>query len=395
MKNKLAGRVKEMENKELGDLMRIIGRDDLISFAGGVPSSDVFPVAELNKITEDILSQRGKEFYQYSSTEGNNLLRDFLTEYLTERGLDIERRQLIITSGSQQALDLLAKLFINPGDKVVMEQPGYVGGIGAFKSYQADIKGIPVQEDGLNVGLLRDYLEKLAAGGDSIKFLYIVPDYSNPSGARLSAAKRQKILSLAEKHDFYILEDTPYSELNYYDSRLDYIKTYDTEDRVILLGTFSKFFVPGFRIAWVCGTEQVVKYVSRAKQNADLASATPGQMIFYQAGKEGLLKKQREKIAPVYRTRLETMSRALDRYFPDSASWFKPQGGFFFWIELPSGINSRELLNQAVEEKVAFVTGKAFFIDPEDGNQYIRLSFSDTKPEKIKQGIKILGNLIS
>ena len=395
MDNKYADRLKMMENKELGDLMRIIGRDDLISFAGGIPSKDIFPVKELNQITEKIMTEKPKEFYQYSSTEGNNPLRDYLAEFLNQRGLDTAGKNIIITTGSQQALDLVAKLFINPNDKVVVEQPGYGGGIGAFKSYQANIKGIPVEKDGINVDLLEKYLSELKQKNEYIKFLYLVPDYSNPSGARLSLAKRKKILALAGEYDFKIIEDTPYSELNYFDERIDYIKKYDSENRVILLGTFSKFFVPGLRVAWVCSNPEFINLLSQAKQNTDLASATPGQLILYQAGISGLLDKQIKRIAPFYRERLEAMGQALDKYFPETADWFQPKGGFFFWVKLPSGMNSRKLLDQAIEKKVAFVTGSSFFVQAEEGYRYMRLSFSDSVPEDIDKGIKILSDLIS
>ncbi|WP_027338608.1 PLP-dependent aminotransferase family protein [Halonatronum saccharophilum] len=394
MKEKLADRLEEMENKELGDLMRIIGRDDLISFAGGIPDPAVFPTAKLNRITKEVLDEKQEIFYQYSSTEGDDLLRDYLVEFLTKGGLNPKREELIVTSGSQQALDLVAKLFLNPGDKIVIEKPAYVGAIGTFKSYQAKIKEVPVEEDGLKVQLLEEYLQGLKEKGESIKFLYSVPDYSNPSGARLSLKKRKEVLRLAEEYDFYIIEDTPYSELNYYDQRLDYIKSYDSTDRVILLGSFSKFFVPGFRIAWIHSSSEFIELASKAKQNTDLASATAGQLILCQAGKEGLLGEQIERVAEFYRPRLEAMSEALDKYFPATAEWFKPKGGFFFWVKLPEGFDSRDLLKEALEEKVAFVTGSAFTVDSTEGSKYIRLSFSNSKPEDIEKGIKILGRLI-
>ena len=394
MDEKLADRLEEMENEELGDLMRIIGRDDLISFAGGIPDLAIFPTEKLNQVTKRVLEEKQEEFYQYSSTEGHDLLRDYLVEFLTERGLNPKRDELIITSGSQQALDLAAKIFLNPGDRVVVEKPSYAGAIGTFKSYEAKIKEIPIARDGLKVGLLEEYLQKLKQKGQAIKFIYLVPDYSNPSGACLSAKKRQEILRLAREYDFYIIEDTPYSELNYYNDRLDYIKSYDSSNRVILLGSFSKFFVPGFRIAWIHNSKKFIELASKAKQNTDLASGTAGQLIFYQAGKEGLLEEQIKRVADFYRPRLEAMSQALDNYFPSTTEWFKPEGGFFFWIKLPPGIKSRELLEKALKEKVAFVTGSAFMVNPSDGDKYMRLSFSNSKPKDIKAGIKILGELL-
>ncbi|MCK8828561.1 PLP-dependent aminotransferase family protein [Natroniella acetigena] len=394
MKEKLADRLEEMENEELADLMRIIGRDDLISFAGGIPDTEIFPTDRLKQITEEVIANKGAEFYQYSSTEGNELLRKYLVDFLTERGLTPEFEEMIITSGSQQALDLVGKVFLNPGDRIVVEQPSYLGAIGAFKGYRPEIKEIPIEEDGIKVEALAVYLSQLKQRGESIKFIYLVPDYSNPSGARLSVKKRKEILNLAEKYNFYIIEDTAYSELNYYGQRLDYIKSYDSSDRVILLGSFSKFFVPGFRIAWIYNSKQFVQLVSKAKQNMDLASATAGQLILQRAGKEGLLAEQIERTKDFYRPRLEAMANALDDHFPQTAQWFRPEGGFFFWVKLPEGFDSRQLLEEALEQKVAFVTGSAFMTNPADGCRYLRLSFSNSQVDDIRAGIKILGQLI-
>lgn len=396
MKEYFADRVGTMAGGELGDLMRLVGRDDIISFAGGIPSPDIFPTEELKEIILEIFEKERRQAFQYSSTEGRNDLRDYIVEFLSRRGIKTKREELIITSGSQQALDLIAKVLVNPGDPVLVEKPGYVGGIGALKSYQAQVIGIDMKEDGISIDRLEETLEKTVGGGRPVKYIYLVPDYSNPSGARLSAEKRRKVLDLAGKYDFYIMEDTPYSELNYYEKRLDFIKEYDRENRVVLLGSFSKFFVPGLRVAWTCAPRPFIDLLSRAKQDADLASNTIGQLIIARAGEKGLVEIQARRVQPFYRQRLETMGKALDKYFPATTSWFTPRGGFFFWVKLPAGVNSKELLKKAIkEEKVAFVPGTAFFADPADGLSYIRLSFSDIEPAMIEEGIKRLGQLIT
>jgi len=395
MKKYYADRVDAMAGSELGDLMRLVGRDDIISFAGGIPSPDIFPLQEIKEIIDEILEEQYRQAFQYSSTEGRAELKDYIVDFLSRRDVKTSREELIITSGSQQALDLIAKVFINPGDPVLVEKPGYVGGIGALKSYQARITGIPVEEDGISIERLEANLKELTGQGQQAKYIYLVPDYSNPSGARLSPEKRKKVLELAEKYDFYILEDTPYSELNYYEERLDFIKKFDPDNRVILMGTFSKFFVPGLRVAWVCAPPSFIELLSRTKQNADLASSTIGQLIVTRAGEKGLIESQARKIHSFYRQRLEAMSQALEEFFPAGTSWFKPRGGFFFWVKLPPGFNSKELLKRSVhEEKVAFVPGTAFFAEPPDGHPYIRLSFSDIEPAMIKEGIKRLARII-
>lgn len=395
MEDLFAKRIDRMENGELGDLMRLIGRDDIISFAGGIPSPDIFPVTELNELAAELLSSQGKTIYQYSSTEGSELLKEYLVEYLGEREINTATDELIITAGSQQALDLVSKIFIDPGDKVLVEKPGYVGGIGAIQSYEADIVSITMDSEGVNIKELENKLEAIVAAGENVKFIYLVPDYSNPSGARLAMEKRQRILELASEYNFYILEDTPYSELNYYDQRFDYIKQYDREGRVIFLGSFSKFFVPGLRVGWVCAPGEIIELLSRGKQNTDLATGTFGQHLLYHAGREGLIAEQAERVKPVYRDRLETMASALEEYFPPETGWYDSRGGFFFWVSLPDGVDSRKLLDLAIENRVAFVTGSSFFADPEEGKDYMRLSFSDVEPEAIEEGIRILGNVIA
>lgn len=396
MEKYYADRVAAMAGSELGDLMRLVGRDDIISFAGGIPSPDIFPLQEIKEITAAILEEEYRQAFQYTSTEGRTDLKDYIVDFLSRRDIKTNREELIITSGSQQALDMIAKVFINPGDPVLVEKPGYVGGIGAFKSYQARIIGIPMEEDGISIERLEANLKDLAAQGQQAKFIYLVPDYSNPSGTRLAPEKRKKVLELAGKYDFYILEDTPYSELNYYEERLDFIKKFDHDNRVILLGTFSKFFVPGLRVAWVCAPAPFIDLLGRTKQNADLASSTIGQLIITRAGEKGLIESQARKVHSFYRQRLEAMGRALEKFFPAETSWFKPRGGFFFWVRLPAGFNSKELLKRSIqEEKVAFVPGTAFFADPSDGYPYVRLSFSDLEPPMIQEGIKKLGRLIT
>lgn len=396
MKEYYAERVGTMAGGELGDLMRLVGRDDIISFAGGIPSPDIFPLEELKEIIRELLADEPRQVFQYSSTEGRIDLKDCIVEFLSRRGVKTSREELIITSGSQQALDLIAKVLVDPGDPVLVEKPGYVGGIGALKCYQARVTGIDMEEDGISIDCLEETVKKIVSEGRPVKYIYLVPDYSNPSGARLSAEKRRKILDLAGKYNFYILEDTPYSELNYYEERLDFIKEYDQENRVILLGSFSKFFVPGLRVAWVCAPRPFIDLLSRAKQDADLASSTIGQLVITRAGEKGLVETQARRVQPFYRERLEAMGTALDKYFPAETSWFTPRGGFFFWVKLPAGLNSKELLAKTIaEEKVAFVPGTAFFADPQDGYSYLRLSFSDIKPAMIEEGIKRLGQAIA
>ncbi len=395
MEHLYAERVKQMENGELSAIMKLVGRDDIISFAGGIPANEIFPVQELTELVKELLEDKGPTVFQYSSTDGSDILKEYILSFLRERNVVSIKKNILITTGSQQALDLLSKIFIDPGDKVIVEKPGYVGGIGAIQSYEADIIGVEMDKDGIRTDILEQELKNLSKQNIRLKFIYLVPDYSNPSGVRLSLKRRIKILELASKYNFYIIEDTPYSELNYYGERLPFLKEMDEENRVIFLGTFSKFFIPGMRIGWVCGNQKLIELLGRAKQNTDLASNSFGQHLIALAGERGLIKKQIEQVKPYYRKKLITMAEAMEEFMPASVTWNRPEGGFFFWIKLPRSIKSRELLDMAIEEKVAFVTGNSFFPVFEDGNHYARVSFCNTPNNLIKDGIRVLGNLIS
>lgn len=394
MEHLFAGRVKQMENGELSAIMKLVGRDDIISFAGGIPANEIFPVEELSELVIELLKDRGPTVFQYASTDGSDILKDYILSFLRARNVLATKKNILITTGSQQALDLLSKVFIDPGDKVIVEKPGYVGGIGAIQSYEADIIGIEMDKEGIRTGILEQELINLAKQDIGAKFIYLVPDYSNPSGIRLSLERRKEVLKLASKYDFYIIEDTPYSELNYYGDRLPFLKEMDEEDRVIFLGTFSKFFIPGMRIGWICGDEKLIELLGRAKQNTDLASNSFGQHLIALAGERGLIDRQIERVKPYYRQKLGLMAEAMEEYMPASVTWNRPEGGFFFWIKLPQSIKSRELLELAIKKKVAFVTGNSFFPVFEDGNHYARVSFCNTPEAQIEEGIKILGNLI-
>jgi len=399
MEELFAKRIKRMENGELAEIMSLVGRDDIISFAGGIPADEIFPFEKLSRLIEQLLREKGASVFQYASTGGNKLLKDYIIAFLKERNIPAQRKNILITTGSQQALDLLSKIFIDPGDKVFVEKPGYVGGIGATQSYEAELIGIEMDKNGIKIDILEQELKRLTDKGDRAKFIYLVPDFSNPSGARLSLERRKRVLELARNYDFYIIEDTPYSELYYYNEPLPFLKemeqNYRKQDRrVIFMGSFSKFFIPGMRIGWICADQKLIELLGRAKQNTDLASNNFGQQLISLAGEEGLIDKQLERVKPYYRQKLELMTGAMEQYMPDKVIWNTPQGGFFFWLELPEDIESRELLDMAVKEGVAFVTGNSFFPKFEDGDHYARVSFCNVPEEQIEEGIRKLAEII-
>jgi 2-aminoadipate transaminase len=390
-----AKRVKQLDDNEISELLKLVGKADIISFAGGIPDADIFPMKDLEILISELMKNIGSSLFQYGSTEGSNNLKDFIISFFKERKLYCNRDELLITTGSQQGLDIISKIFLNPGDRVIMESPAYLGAIAAIKSYEADIIEIEQDYDGIKLDLLENQLIRFKKEGNQAKFIYVVPEFSNPSGTRLPLEKRKKLIELAEKYDTYIIEDDPYSQLNYYSSSIPFMKSIDEYNRVIYLGTFSKIFVPGLRIAWIIASSDLIKVFSMAKQNAILASNTFGQELIAYAGKKGFVNKQIKKLIPHYQIRLENMRDALEKYFPKTCKWNIPTGGFFFWVKLPYGVNSRILFDIAVKNKVAFVPGNSFYSNLDEGKKYIRLSFSDSKPEDIKKGIEILGKLIS
>jgi 2-aminoadipate transaminase len=386
-----------MGSSAVRELLKYAEKPDIISFAGGMPAPDVFPVEEFTEACIRVLRDYGAQALQYGSTEGYLPLREMIARHTERYGINISPENLLITSGSQQALDLLGKIFINRGDRILVESPTYLGALQAWNAYGAEYVTVPFDEN----GMITDALEDALRAGP--KFIYALPNFQNPTGSTLSLERRKKLIELADTYGVPIIEDDPYGQLRYEGEHLPPVVALDSEYRdncdlcyrgnVIYLSTFSKILAPGIRLAWVVAPPEVIRKLVQAKQGADLHTSTFNQIVAHEVSRGGFLDHHIKLIRKVYGERRDVMLAALDRYFPPEADWTHPQGGLFLWGTLPEYLNTSELIKEAVEQKVAFVPGAPFY--PCGGGQTtMRLNFSYATPDKITEGISRLGRVI-
>lgn len=386
-----ADRTKKMKTSEIRELLKLTENPEIISFGGGMPSPHSFPVKIIENITDRVLEKHGAQALQYSPTEGVKELRELLIKRMKKKGIKCNLDEIMITTGSQQALDLTAKIFFNLGDYAVVECPTYLGALNAFNAYQPNYISISMDEEGMKIEELE---RKLKENKDkSIDFIYTVPTFQNPSGVTMSLERRKQILEIARENNLLILEDDPYSELRYSGKFVPPIKSLDKHDIVIYTSTFSKILSPGFRLGWIIANEEVIKKMSVAKQGADLCSNTFVQWIAEAYLRTGLVEKQISKIKKMYKRKRDLMLKALKKHFPKGAEWTEPHGGMFLWVTLPAHINTKEMFQDAIKQKVAYVHGAAFCADDSSHNA-MRLNFSNPEDNKIEEGIKRLAKII-
>ncbi len=393
VKNILSERAKGMKASEIRELLKLTQRPGIISFAGGLPNPEAFPVEATRKIINDLLDDSCEQILQYGATEGITPLREALAAHMRDRGIDVQKENILITHGSQQALDLISKVFLDPGDTIVVGSPTYLGATGAFRAFQADMKSVPVGENGMDMDALDKELEELIRLGHRPKFVYVVPTFQNPSGVTIPAENRKRLLEIASKYDMMIIEDSPYSYLRYEGETMPHIMSMDKEGHVVRLQTFSKILAPGFRIAWIAASEEVINHLVIAKQSSDLCTNPFGQFVAYKYVSEGTLYEHIDYIKDLYNQKRITMLKAMDEYFPKEAKWTKPQGGMFVWVTLPDYVNTRDMFPKALEENVAYVVGDAFFVGDE-GYNTMRLNFTHSSEKDIVEGIKRLARVI-
>ncbi len=384
-----AERARSVKASDIRELLKFAQRPEIISFAGGMPHPKSFPVEDIFRISQSVLLNDGARALQYSSTEGYEELRKFLAARERSVGVLSDEENILVTSGSQQGLELVAKTFINPGDTVLVEEPGYLGGLQAFRMFQAVLKTVPLQEDGADLDTLRSILEK---GDAKPKFFYIVPTFQNPSGITYSKSKRKELAEIAIKHDLVIIEDNPYAKLRFEGDDIRSVKAYCPEN-TIYLSTFSKILAPGFRMAWVCAPKDVIKKLVIMKQATDLCSNTYSQVITYELLRRGLIDRHIPWIAAMYREKRDIMIKAMEEYFPPEATWTHPEGGMFLWVTLPPYVNTKEMFKAALKENVAYVHGGAFYT--EGGENHMRLTFAYVDNDRIADGIRRLASVIS
>ena len=387
---------KNMKKSVIRELLKLTRRPEVISFAGGLPDPNTFPVEEVAEITAYILEHSGASALQYSPTEGDPKLKDeLIAHHEQEDGIKLSPDNVLITVASQQGLDLTAKIFIDRGDPVIVGLPTYIGGLGAFKGYGADLIGVPLDEDGMRMDLLERELEKLAKRREKPKFIYVVPDFQNPAGITMSEARRTELIELARRYDVMIIEDSPYKELRFEGDSVRSIFALDGDGQVIGLHTFSKILFPGMRLGWIIADEAVIQKLVIAKQSTDLCTPAFTQAIVAEFASRGLLAKAIENVKRVYKEKREIMLSALDEHMPDlpGLSWTRPQGGLFLWVRLPEHVDADELFYEAIEQNVAFVVGSAFHCDG-GGRSSMRLNFSYPTNEDIVEGVKRLARVI-
>lgn len=384
-----AKRMDNIKASEIRELLKLTQKPEVISFAGGLPAPELFPVEELKRVAKEVLEENGTAALQYGPTEGYEPLRKKIVERMKKVNVDVAVDNILVTSGSQQGLDFAARIFINPGDVIICESPSYLGAINAFKAYEP--KFVEVETD--DEGMIMEDLEKALEENDNAKFIYVIPDFQNPSGKTWSEERRKKLVELANKYNVAILEDNPYGELRFEGEFLPAVKHYDTEGRVIFLGTFSKIFCPGLRLGWVAADKEVLNKFIMVKQGADLQSSTISQMEVAKFLEIYDIEEHIEKLKQVYKKRKDLMIKTMEEEFPEGVKFTDPEGGLFTWVVLPEHINARELAVKALEKNVAFVPGGSFF--PNGGNENtFRMNYSNMDEERIVEGVKRLGEVL-
>lgn len=386
--------VSSRKKSAIREVLKLTRRPDIISFAGGLPAPESFPVEELRKIVCDLFeSADAHEALQYGITEGEIRLRELLVERYRKHGLNIGIENLIITTSSQQALDLIPRIFINPGDSVICGLPSYLGGISAFSFNGARLEGIRLDISGMRTDLLEEKLKKMKAFGEKPKFIYVIPDFQNPAGITMPESRRREIIDIARKYDILIVEDNPYSELRYGGDPQPMIHAMDNTGQVISIGTFSKVLAPGFRIGWLIADTAIIDKLVTVKQTADLCTSPFLQKIAARYLESGIFDSHLIRIREIYREKRDIMLAALRENMPSGVSWTEPDGGLFLFLTLPESMDAEELFMQAVQAKVAFVPGNVFHCDG-SGRNTMRLNFSFASREMINKGIRRLANTI-
>lgn len=373
----------------LRDVLRFGSDPDFISLAGGFPAPELFPVDAFREAAEAALGSDAATALQYGPTEGYMPLRSFLAERLSRSGIAASAEEVLITNGSQQGLDLAARLLVEPGSLVVVEDPSYVGGLAAFGNYQAGYLVVSMDDDGMQVDVLAELLQR---EGPKPKLIYALPNFQNPGGSTLSLTRRHQLLDLSYRHGIPILEDDPYGELRYEGEPIPSLKSLDVEGSVIYLGTFSKILSPGVRLGWMVASREVIERLAAIKQGVDLNTNSLAQHVVYQVCRKGLLEGHVERAKPVYRERRDVMLRALAKQLPEGSSWSRPEGGLFIWAQLPPDIDTHAMLAEAVREKVAYVPGVAFH-PRGDRTNTVRLNFSAVSVPMIREGVRRLGRV--
>jgi 2-aminoadipate transaminase len=396
--HRYAQRTQKMGGSAIRELLKLTEQPDIISFGGGMPAPEVFPVQEFQAACNRVLTDSGAIALQYGATEGYTPLREMVVRHSAHYGIQVTAENVMITSGSQQALDLLGKILINRGDRILVESPTYLGALQAWNAYGAEYVAVPSDEN----GMITDALENALRTGP--KFIYVLPNFQNPTGTTLILERRKQLVELADRYGVPIIEDDPYCQLRFEGQDLPTVVELDGmihpgqgdccyRGNVIYLSTFSKILAPGIRLAWVIAPPEVIRKLAQAKQGCDLQTATFTQMVAYEVGKGGFLYEHVKLIRKVYHERRDVMMDVLEETMPTGVSWTHPLGGLFLWVTLPENVDTLKMLRPAIDAKVAFVPGNSFY-PCGGGVNTMRLNFSNEQPERIQEGILRLAQIV-
>ena len=374
----------------VGEILKVAASPNVISFAGGLPAPELFPTSQLQQATDRVYQTSAESALQYSNSNGFLRLREILAQRMARRGVSCDADNIAITTGSQQSIDLISKMFINRGDTILVEKPTYMSALDVFNTYGANIVGVEMDDEGLRM----DALEQALKNHPEAKFLYTVPTFQNPTGRTLPVDRRQRMVELARQYDIVIIEDDPYGQLRFAGDPVPAVKSFDSDGRVFYLSTFSKTLTPGLRTGWVVADPAFIKHFTVIKQSADLHTDNVAQQVIAEFLADFNIDEHIAKIRQVYRQREQLMIEQIQKHFPTGVKYTNPDGGLFIWVEIPGNINTQDLFDQCIKNNVAFVPGEPFYPgEPESGT--FRLNFSNMSEEKIKDGIQLLGKAIT
>jgi 2-aminoadipate transaminase len=391
-RDRYARGTRSMTASEIRALFAVASRPEIVSLAGGMPFTAALPFDTVGDVVADVLADEGPAALQYAGGQGDPRLREVLTELMGHEGIRGSGGDVVVTEGSQQALDLLSRMFCDPGDVIVAEGPSYVGALSAFSQYQVDVCHVPLDDDGLDPDALAATLERLERDGRRVKFLYTVPNFHNPAGVTLAADRRGRVLELARRHNVLVLEDNPYGMLGFESDPPDALRALDP-DNVVYLGSLSKVFCPGLRIGWALVPPALRERLVLVKEAADLCSSSFTQAVAYRWFANYPWRETLKGLREIYRERRDVMLDALGEDVPAGVTWTRPTGGFYVWVRLPDHLDARAMLAKAITARVAYVPGGAFYADGQ-GASCLRLSYCFPSPERIREGVRRLGGVV-
>ncbi|HIS39366.1 MAG TPA: PLP-dependent aminotransferase family protein [Candidatus Aphodovivens avistercoris] len=390
--DKHARRIEKMRSSPVRDLFSAAVRPDIISLSGGMPDVSLLPVTAIRKAVRATVEDHRAQALQYGTTDGRVETKSVFCELMRDIGVRCKPDQVLITSGAQEALDLLGKVFIDPGDIILVEGPTYLTALQAFSTYEPDVRAIPFDDQGMRMDLLEEELKRIGKGNPRLKFCYTIPNFQNPGGVTMTQERRKRLLELSHEYDFLVVEDDPYGRLRYEGGHQIPLKAQD--DRVIYLGTISKIFAPGLRCGWVVAPRSIIGKINLVKQGSDLCGSSFDQIVVEHYFTDTPWQRTLQKFVKTYRIRRDAMLAALEEHFPPEASWTHPEGGFFVWVTLPEYVDTGSMLAEALEAGVTYVPGDSFFPGGTKGKNCMRINFSYESPENIEEAIRRLAGVI-